>query len=337
MRSFILFCKTYSGDFDRFKILKESIGKYNKDNIPFYCVCPQKDKNMFENLRTGNEEYEYNIITDEEVLKISNNEQSWFSQQLVKLNFYKLNIAENWLVLDSDCYFIRDFHLKDFMIDDNTPYIAFDEPFKGVLQLAELFFENDDSSKGLAKHLKITREYFGSNGKDLTILLPFVMSAKVVKGLEEYFLNKNMTFKDMLDITPFEMQWYVAYLLKFNPIKYSISNTFFFHIHYHTQYKIYQCLGFNEEIIARNYLGIIMNSGWVRENKFRENFLGRKIRKIIQKHYEKFKNKETEKIPPVKLTKRIRNKIKKFIVNFRCIFIFNKERRESKRKELMSK
>ena len=50
MHNLILYCKSYSGDVQRLKKLKESIEIYNKDNIPFYISCPKKDKQLFENI-----------------------------------------------------------------------------------------------------------------------------------------------------------------------------------------------------------------------------------------------------------------------------------------------
>jgi hypothetical protein len=42
MTKFVLFTKTFNGDLRRFKILKDSIDKYNKDNLPFYVSVPKK-------------------------------------------------------------------------------------------------------------------------------------------------------------------------------------------------------------------------------------------------------------------------------------------------------
>lgn len=44
--NFVLFCKTYKGDFERFKILKNSIDKFNVENIPFYISCPEEPANQ---------------------------------------------------------------------------------------------------------------------------------------------------------------------------------------------------------------------------------------------------------------------------------------------------
>ena len=46
MKDLVLFCKTYNGDIERFKVLKESVDKFNVDKIPFYVVCPKKDKEL---------------------------------------------------------------------------------------------------------------------------------------------------------------------------------------------------------------------------------------------------------------------------------------------------
>jgi GDP-D-mannose dehydratase len=43
MNKFTIYCKSYIKDLARVKVLAESIGEHNKDNIPFYISCPASD------------------------------------------------------------------------------------------------------------------------------------------------------------------------------------------------------------------------------------------------------------------------------------------------------
>ncbi len=81
MHNLALFCKTYIGDLQRVKILKDSVDKYNADKIPFYIVCPQCDVEIMQKtLITGTENYHFEIVTDEAVLDANNipaQKQNW--------------------------------------------------------------------------------------------------------------------------------------------------------------------------------------------------------------------------------------------------------------------
>ena len=60
MAKLVLFCKTFKGDFKRFKILKESVDKYNKDNLPFYISVPKSDLELFRKVK-HNASYKFEI------------------------------------------------------------------------------------------------------------------------------------------------------------------------------------------------------------------------------------------------------------------------------------
>ena len=115
MENIVLYCKSYAPDVNRVKNLLESIDKHNKDNIPFYISVPSSDIKLFQDI-LGNFP---NIIEDE---SIHTNTQGWVGQQIVKSQFWKLNLCENYLCLDSDTYFIKNFYKSDFLYEDSTPY-----------------------------------------------------------------------------------------------------------------------------------------------------------------------------------------------------------------------
>ena len=66
MSPLTIYCKSYSKDVQRCKILFDSILKYNKDNIPFYISVPKEDIQLFINtLGVGG----YILLPDEEIIK----------------------------------------------------------------------------------------------------------------------------------------------------------------------------------------------------------------------------------------------------------------------------
>jgi len=111
----------------RLKRLVESIKQFNDDQIPFYISTPQADKNLLIEI-LGAEGYQW--IADEGIvvanpkgdLQRYKDMPGGLSQQIVKAEFWRLGLSENYLCLDSDSLFIRSFKQSDFITADNIPY-----------------------------------------------------------------------------------------------------------------------------------------------------------------------------------------------------------------------
>lgn len=125
MHNFVMYCKTYSGDFERLSNLLKSIKKYNKDNIPLYISAPEHELYLFRPFSRAN----IFVISDESfaekyLAKTGHSKMSvgYINQQICKLTFHKTALTKNYLCLDSDTIFIRNFYISDFMYDDKTPF-----------------------------------------------------------------------------------------------------------------------------------------------------------------------------------------------------------------------
>ena len=75
---------------------------------------PKIDKELFKIFDKAN------IVFDEDLYNIAG--PGWITQQIVKSSLWRLNICENYILIDSDSYFIRSFKINDFMYNDNIPY-----------------------------------------------------------------------------------------------------------------------------------------------------------------------------------------------------------------------
>ena len=113
MLNFVLYCCTFRKDLKRTIKLAESIQKHNKAHIPFYISVPAEDVDLFKEHLGGLNA----IIFDEKDIFKANPKldieklysiRGGLRQQVIKSEFWRLGISENYLVLDSDCIFIRD-------------------------------------------------------------------------------------------------------------------------------------------------------------------------------------------------------------------------------------
>jgi hypothetical protein len=122
MKPIVLYCKTFRRDIDLVSRLIDSINKFNVDNIETYISVPAADLKLFQDQNFEN----VNLIEDE-LIQTDTSIPGWQQQQIIKSSFYKLKIADNWVCIDSDAFFIRPFYVSDFMYNDTTPYTVMHE------------------------------------------------------------------------------------------------------------------------------------------------------------------------------------------------------------------
>ena len=268
MDNLVIWNKTYHVDFERVKKLKESIEKYNKDNIPFYISCPRAEKELLFSI-IGKENYTY--IADEDIHPPNPNLTGWMQQTPIKLHAYEQLNCKNVLIMDSDCYFIKDFYEKDFIAYDDVPYSIIHEN-KQVQEYNSFLFNREYKTAEYCKAQMAYREVFG--GKSNRIYdygpNPHLFSAKVLDHLKENYLEPNgFTFESFYfamkqaypNIHPRESLTYGEYLLAAKPIDIIPSGPLFKMYHWPEMVDFEEKIGmFKEESIKHNYLGILYQS-----------------------------------------------------------------------------
>jgi hypothetical protein len=257
MNKIVLYCKSYKNDLDRVIILSKSINNHNIDNIPFYISVPEEDIELFKNNIKHNNVI---ILSDKE---IDSENSGWVGQQIVKSQFWKLGICDNYVCLDSDTYFIKDFTEEDFIYDGVIPYTICHED-KELMEwslrsnlgfdIQKSFKEDRDKVMNLFNR-KGTYYDFGPS--------PVIWNCKVWESLfDNYMKPNNLSFKDLISFSPSEFTWYGEWLLisKIIPLypKQPLMKVF----HYGQQYQEAKQKGYTENDYSKNYLGIIMQSNW---------------------------------------------------------------------------
>lgn len=289
MKDLVLYCKSYKRDFLRLKRLLESIDKFNQDQIAFYISTPQ---DQYEDLISilGNEK-NYHWVSDESIvaanpnvpLGIEKTRSGGLAQQAIKSEFWRLDIAQNYVCLDSDCVFIRPFFRSDFLADDGNPFTVIYQN-KEFFQLAI----NRNHSKvvdNLQREGNAVKALFGRSGPNYYCPCPpFIWSAKVWRSLDEQFLQpQNKTFWDISSDAHPETLLYLEALLKFAAIPlYPIEQLFRIY-YYDWQFYLLRRQGESRKKLAHNYLGLIYQSNWESGLDYgapRKPFLSRLNKKI---------------------------------------------------------
>jgi len=266
VETLILYIKSFRPDFNRAETLIRSIEKYNRDNIPVYISVNDKDLAYFKKRIPGN----ITLLKDSDIIECTIKD-GWRYQQVVKSQLHRLGVCENYLCIDSDSEFIRDFSRTDFMFDEHTPYTVMHEN-KSCLDMMEII---DHNSADLfhTRAIHATRERFGTHGKIWDYgPSPYLWSTKVWQHFHDHYLTPQgysfeSFFKEMeLAALPSEAVIYGEYLLKTRLIDIWPVEGFFKVYHYREQFEL-ESPYFDIERLKKNYMGIIKQSNWNEEEE----------------------------------------------------------------------
>lgn len=264
--NFVFFLKTYNKDIERFKVLLKSFDEFNRDNIKLYVSVPEADYDLFKQFEGQN----VILLTDESYGKNYFINQSdglpvgYINQEICKLSFWELGLADNYLCVDADCQFIRDFYVSDFMADDNTPYTV-------LIQDKDLLIEKHYQGYGniRQKYIEKIYETIGLDDKRYRTCHGMqVLNSKVLKSLKEDFMKKNnYSYSDLLKISPFEFTWYNAWFQKCGLVKEMAVEPFFKTFHMRIDYIFSRLKLLKLKDYSRRYVGIVLNGNWKKPTK----------------------------------------------------------------------
>ena len=261
MNELILYCKSYNKDVDRAKILLQSVVAFNKDNIPFYISVPSEDVQLFKDVLGTNN---YTLITDENVLgeKLA---QSWITQQTIKSSFWRLRLCHNYIMIDSDSYFIRPFYIKDFIFDEKNhiPYTVMHEQkdlFSWTAKNVDIL--GFDPQVSFSECRLPIQTLFDRSGRLYDFGPgPIIWSSAVWSSLNEKYLKpNNLKFADLVNQVHSEFTWYGEWLLIDKTIPLMPIEPLFKFFHYLQEYNDFKSRGYTLEHWSKNYLGVVMQS-----------------------------------------------------------------------------
>jgi hypothetical protein len=208
-------------------------------------------------------------IADEEIIAASPVVQSeldklpgTLTQQIVKSEFWRLDLCENYLCLDSDSYFLRDFDQHNFLTPSGIPFTVINESLE--LRLFGSVHGHAKIARNIDAECKTIMEIFGRKGRHYEFgPLPTVWSRKVWSDLAEKFLKpRDMNFMDAIVLFPSEMRWYGEALLNFRSIELWPVETIFRCYHYEEQYLSALKQGESDQTLSHTYLGVCVQSNW---------------------------------------------------------------------------
>lgn len=266
MKDISIFCKSYRDDLERAVSLVETIRKFNRDSLALYISVPKTDLASFK-ARIGMAGV--NWLSDEDIIAANraidpgaySRLPGQLCQQIVKAEFWRINPVENYLCVDSDSRFIRDFFASDFLSPDGTPYTVLHEG-KAFLE-SSLLNRIDEVLPAFESAARRMQEKFGRTGPLYNFgPFPVIWSAKVWRALLSQLEMENTTILDAIAVYPHEASWYGESLLKYKPVALLPRDPIFKAYLYLEDYERDQRAGIDEKVLAQFYLGMVYQSNW---------------------------------------------------------------------------
>ncbi len=290
MEKLVLFCKSYEKDMLRAKRMAQSVELFNVDKLPLYISVPSSDLDLF---KANFENIPCHFLTDEEILDNCTKAHgpfprlfpNYLMQQLVKLEFWRLQKSEHYLWIDSDAYFLRPFQTTDFFFDENTPFLVMHKS----VDLREFSkTHNPRIAERLDNRIKKTQQLFGRRGEPFDFgEAPLLWSNSVLEALSiEFLAPRGMTIYELLFSHPCEMQLYGEFLLASKVQKTIPRKPFFKVFHYAEEFFNAQRMGEAEFTLAKKYMGIVMQSNWTDQKKKKKNDMAR-FKKFLREQQRK--------------------------------------------------
>ncbi len=265
-----LFCKSFHEDVHRIRRLLESIQLYNDDNIPVYISVPARELELF---LESTSNFPCHLLTDEDILEKGvtinglppKNYSRLILQQIVKLEFWRMGYCQNYFWIDSDSYFIRSFRENDFFDDAGHIYnVQYED--------GELFdfARNNGREKIISDYREVACEFKDMFNRKGSYYLfgpsPLLWSCEVLRGLNEDFLSNQGNIYDFFSKHSCEINLYAEYLLTSKKVSFTPCEPFFKVFHYPEQFYESQYFGEWDYSLAKDYMGIVIQSNWAKPN-----------------------------------------------------------------------
>jgi hypothetical protein len=291
------FCKSFRPDFDHLSLLLNSFAMHNPDGLVLTLSLPLADITAFHH-RFGRSPPNVVVVPDEEYCgRNLGGLPGWFSQQVCKLTSWRVVEAERYVLLDSDCYLIRDIKIDEFRPRDKR-YLVFGSLVRTVLKednvdLLKYIRGEIDPASVSPKPWSLTdslSQYLDYRTRDLENPGPIersdipmkafgakqwvyyqpgqIFCRDVIVALMDYLKERNLTPVDLIRISPWENNWYGEFIASryFAETEFRISP--FVHFQEEADILFARRLGLTESELAKRFVFVNMAARHLKYKRF---------------------------------------------------------------------
>jgi hypothetical protein len=262
MKDIALFVKSHRPDLVLVHRLLESVARHNRDRIVVFISVPADDVATFQDL--SRRFTDVCVLADDHFgiprvdRKIWGFAPGYITQQLVKLSVQRLAEARNYLILDSDTYFIRDFVTNDFITPDGTGLTVLADDKDLVADPAYAPFAGARAMK-----IDLIADRLGVPALSrATCHNSAVFQDSVLHEFHDWCRSEGLSLLDLMTIAPVEFTWYNLFLVRHCPERLVRTEPFIKMLHTRSEYRRLVAAGFSHSCLRRSYLGVCLNSGW---------------------------------------------------------------------------
>ena len=257
--------KSYAPDLAYAERLVASFNQFNRDSIPLYIVVPDEEISLFAKFSTSTIEVLGESILGSHLVDtdVHGLRPGYINQEIIKLAFWELGLADNYFCVDSEALFIREFYTSDFMATPEVPYTVLveDNELKVEPNYFNQYWVQREASLREIQRLvglddPIIRTCHGHQVFSTTVLRSFV---------DEFLIPKGWAYRDALAAAPYEFSWYNMWLQKTKVIPIHQREPLVKVFHNEDQHLEYILRGVTVQDIARGYLAVVVNSSYARE------------------------------------------------------------------------
>lgn len=269
MIDFAFMLVTYKNDYLKAMNLIQSFNRYNCENLNLFIVTSPEDIEIFKELESDTitimDRSSIPVKFANESMENLPNRSGYLNQEIVKLAFWELKICKNYLCLDSDGEFLKNFYKRDFMFNSEEPYTIAVNDFDLKADpeyYVKFWIDREKSIRKIYDAFKLNQP---SNIKTCHGFQ--IMSSRYLKKLKTDFMEVNKyDYLDLLLICGYEFSWYTIFLQSLDE-KIHFSEPQFKTFHTSNQYLISKFLGIRKEDWANSYIGIVVNGNFQPKNK----------------------------------------------------------------------
>jgi hypothetical protein len=286
-REFGIYCKSFHADFEHLSLLLESFAAHNPDRLTLTISLPKADIHPFRS-RFGSRLPYVEVVADEDYCDRDYSDlPGWHAQQVSKLNSWRIMNVSRYVIVDSDCYAIRDIlstefrpQTRDFLAygslvrtvlkSDNVDLIDF---IRGKTAADKPIPRPQTTEDNLASYLKYRTGNLDNPGPLERSAIPMkVFGAKqwiyyqpgqifcreVVVALMDYLRDHGLKASDLIRISPWEYNWYGEFIASrfFERTEFRISP--FVHFQEESDIVFAQSLGITEAELSKHFVFIQM-------------------------------------------------------------------------------
>lgn len=254
--------KSYGVDYPLFQTLISSIERFNVELLPIWVVVPENDLELFLPHAGAcctilSEQVLGQYLVNHDVSRIR---PGYINQEIIKMSFWELGLAENYFAIDSDAVILRPFGASDFLHTNGQPYTVLVED-RDLIVDPEYFRDHWIGREQSLRHIQ--REIGLTDPRLLTCHGHQVLSSIVWKSFKEKFMQpRGLSYADVLGIEPYEYSWYNFWLQKSEAITIHIREPLVKVIHNREQHEEMVIRGLTLDDYARGYLALVVNSNF---------------------------------------------------------------------------